>query len=69
MKICSEAMQKSGWAPKEINSDLDAFVDCGLPLPAPRKQVSNSPKEAFLFLVPFAALYTWAFELGTMLFD
>lgn len=63
------ALQKGGWSAKEIGSALDAFVDCDLPLPVPRKQVSASPKEAFLFLMLFGALYTAAFQLGSMLFD
>jgi len=64
-----QALQKGGWASKEINSALDAFVECDLPLPVPRKRVSSLPKEAFLFLMLFAALYAAAFELGSMLFD
>ncbi len=67
--LIAQALQKGGWASKEINSALDAFVECDLPLPVPRKRVSSSPKEAFLFLMLFAALYTAAFELGSMLFD
>ena len=65
----AEALQKGGWAPKEIKSSLEAFVETGLPLPVPRKRVSSSPKEAFLFLMLFAALYTAAFALGSILFD
>ncbi len=65
----AQSLQKGGWAAKEINAALDAFVDCGLPLPVPRKRVSTSPKEAFFFLMLFAALYTAAFQLASMLFD
>ncbi len=64
-----QALKKGGWASKEINAALDAFVESDLPLPVPRKRVSSSPKEAFLFLMLFASLYTAAFELGSMLFD
>jgi len=63
------ALQQGGWASKEINSALDAFVDSDLPLPVPRKTVSSSPKEAFLFLMLFATLYTAAFALGSVLFN
>ena len=68
-KDIAEALQKGGWAPKEIDASLEAFVETGLPLPVPRKRVSSSPKEAFLFLMLFAALYTAAFALGSILFD
>jgi len=64
-----QALRKGGWALKEINEALDAYVESDLPLPVPRKRVSSSPKETFLFLTLFAALYTAAFALGSMLFD
>jgi hypothetical protein len=65
----AEALQRGGWAPKEINASLEAYVETGLPLPVPRKCVSSSPKEAFLFLMLFASLYAAAFALGSILFD
>jgi len=64
-----QALETGGWEPKEINTALDAFVESSLSLPVPRKRVSSSPKEAFLFLMQFAALYTAAFALGSVLFD
>ena len=60
---------KGGWTLKEINTALDTFVECDLPLPVPRKRVSGSAKEAFLFLMLFSALYTMVFALGSVLFD
>jgi hypothetical protein len=65
----TQALRKGGWVLKEINEALDAYVESDLPLPVPRKRVSSSPKETFLFLTLFAALYTAAFALGSMLFD
>jgi hypothetical protein len=62
-------LQDGGWDAKEINAALDAFVESELPVPVPRKRVSSSPKEAFIFLMLFAALYTTAFSLGSVLFD
>ena len=64
-----QALRKGGWALKEINEALDAYVESDLPLPVPRKRVSSSPKETFLFLMLFATLYTAAFALGSVLFD
>lgn len=60
---------KGGWTLKEITAALDAFVECDLPLPVPKKRVSGSAKEAFLFLMLFSALYTMVFALGSVLFD
>ncbi len=65
----ASALQKGGWAAKEINAALDAFVETDLPLPVPRKRVSSSPKDAFLFLMLFSTLYTAAFALGSVMFD
>jgi hypothetical protein len=65
----TRGLLKGGWTSKEIHTALDAFVDCDLPLPVPRKRVSGSAKEAFLFLMLFSALYTMVFALGSVLFD
>ncbi|RQV96042.1 hypothetical protein EH220_05845, partial [bacterium] len=65
----AQALRKGGWTWKEINEALDSYVDSGLPLPVPRKRVSSQPKETFLYLMLFAALYTAAFSLGSVLFD
>jgi len=65
----SRSLLEGGWTLKEINTALDGFVDCGLQLPVPRKRVSGSAKETFLFLMLFSALYTMVFALGSVLFD
>lgn len=65
----ARALGKGGWSDKEIQSALEAFVETELPVPVPRKRVSSSPKEAFLFLVLFSTLYTSAFAFGSMVFD
>lgn len=63
------ALEQGGWSAKEIESALDGFVESDLPLPVPRKRVSGSAREAFLFLMLFASLYTAAFALASVLFD
>ncbi len=60
---------EGGWSEKEIHVALEAFADCGLPLPVPRKKVSGSAKEAFLYLMLFSAMYTTVFALCAVLFD
>jgi hypothetical protein len=60
---------EGGWSQKEIRAALDAFVESDLPLPVPRKRVSGTAKEAFLFLMFFSAMYTALFALGSVLFD
>ena len=63
------ALQQGGWSAREIERALDCFVESDLPLPVPRKRVSGSAREAFLFLMLFASLYTAAFALASVLFD
>jgi len=65
----NQGLLKGGWTPKEIKSALEGFVECDLPIPVPRKRVSGSAKEAFLFLMLFSTLYTAVFALGAVLFD
>jgi hypothetical protein len=65
----AESLHKGGWTSKEINTALDAFVESDMPVPVPRKRVSGSPKETFIFLMLFATLYAAAFQLGSILFD
>ncbi len=68
-KDITEELVKGGWTLKEISSALDEFVETHLPLPVPRKRVSSSPQETFIYLMLFAALFTTAFELGAILFS
>jgi hypothetical protein len=65
----SQSLIKGGWTMKEINTALNGFVDCDLPIPVPRKRVSSSAKDTFLFLMLFSSLYTMVFALGSVLFD
>ncbi|HAV62804.1 MAG TPA: hypothetical protein DCY13_10605, partial [Verrucomicrobiales bacterium] len=65
----ARALETGGWSAKEIQGALDAFADTDLPVPVPRKRVSSSAKEAFVYLVLFSSLYTAAFAFGSMLFD
>ena len=62
-------LEQGGWSGKEIQTALDAYVETALPLPVPRKRVSGSPKEAFLYLLMFGMLYTFAVALGSILFQ
>jgi hypothetical protein len=65
----NQVLLKGGWTPKEIKAAMEVFVECDLPIPVPRKRVSSSAKEAFLFLMLFSTLYTAVFALGAVLFD
>ena len=65
----SQGLRSAGWPESEIQEALESFVDAGLPLPVPKCRASTGPLEAFLHLLLFASLATWATALGSLLFD
>lgn len=58
----------AGWPAAEIDAALGAWVDTPFGVPAPRRRVQTSAREAFLYLVMFATLYVVAFHVGALLF-
>jgi len=63
-----EALIASGWPAAEVDAALGAWVDTPFGVPAPRRRVQTSAREAFLYLVMFATLYVVAFDVGALLF-
>ena len=63
-----ERLREAGWRPEEIEAGLAAFADVEFPVPVPRRRPYLSAREAFLYLVLFATLYTSAFNVGAVLF-
>jgi hypothetical protein len=63
-----EALRAGGWRPDEIEAALSAYADLDFPVPVPRRRPYLSAREAFLYLVLFATLYTTAFNVGVVLF-
>ena len=64
-----EALQRGGWTKEQSRAALDAFVDLDFPVPVPRPRPYLSPREAFQYLVLFAALYISAFYLASLIFE
>lgn len=62
------ALQQAGWQEDEVRDALAHYADVAFPVavPVPRRQ--GTAREAFLYLVTFFALYTWAIALGNLLF-
>jgi hypothetical protein len=56
------------WRAEEIDAELDRWADGPGGLPVPRRRLSLSSREAFMHLVMFATLYTFAFNVGAILF-
>ena len=63
------AMLTAGWTPEQAKNALNAFAEVAFPVPVPRPRPYLSAREAFLYLVLFAALYLTAFHLGSLSFD
>jgi uncharacterized protein DUF5671 len=63
-----ETLQRAGWRPEEIAGALAAWAETDFPIPVPRRRPYLSAREAFLYLVLFATLYTTAFNAGAVLF-
>ena len=63
-----EVLAEAGWKSDEIADALSRFSDSDFPVPVPRKKASGWARDAFLYLVTFAALYTTAVALGALLF-
>lgn len=62
------ALREAGWTGDQVANALGAFstVAFAVPVPAPRPYVSA--REAFLYLVLYATLFTSAYSLGELLF-
>ncbi len=63
-----DALGAAGWPAAEIEAALAAWHDTTFGVPAPKRRVQTSAREAFLYLVMFATLYVVAFHVGALLF-
>lgn len=57
------------WRAEEIDAELERWGDGPSGLPVPRRRLSLSAREAFMHLVMFATLYTFAYCAGAILFS
>jgi hypothetical protein len=62
-------LRQRGWSEKAVYDALASYYEAqtGLTVPSPRA-ASESAREAFLYLLSFATLATWACALGSLLF-
>ena len=63
-----ELLLAARWRAEEIDAALAAWADGEPGLPVPRRNVSLNAREAFVYLVMFATLYIFAFDVGAILF-
>jgi hypothetical protein len=62
-------LAEAGWPAEEIQAALGGFAEVDFPIPVPRRRPYLSAREAFLYLVLFATLYTTAINVGAVLFQ
>lgn len=62
------ALAAARWRTEEIDAELERWADGPANLPVPRRRLSLSAREAFMHLVMFATLYTFAYAAGSILF-
>lgn len=63
-----EALADASWRQADIDKALSAWVDREFVAPIPRPRPYLGAREAFLYLVLFAALYTAAISFGNVTF-
>ena len=64
-----DVLLQAGWPADQAKAALSSFAEIDFPVPIPKPNASVSAREAFLYLVMFAALYTSAFSLGILVFQ
>ena len=64
----SDILIRAGWPADQVRRALAGFADVDSPIPVPRPAVSTRPREAFLYVVMFMALFVSACALGAVLF-
>jgi len=65
----SDVLRRAGWSSEQIDDALAAYAEVDFVVPVPRPRVQLSAREAFLYLVLFAALYLSAWHFGNLLFQ
>ena len=60
----ADILIRAGWPADQVRRALAGFADIESPIPVPRPAVSSRPREAFLYVVMFMALFVSAFTLG-----
>lgn len=63
------ALRQAGWRTEQVRKALSTFAEVAFPVPVPRPAAYLSPRDVFIYLVLFSALYLSAFHLGSLLFQ
>jgi hypothetical protein len=64
----AEVLLEAGWERDQVERAVARFAPVDFPIPVPRPRPYLSAREAFLYLVMFATLYTSAWALGGIAF-
>ncbi len=64
----ADALRRADWSEAEIGAALSSYAELDFPVPVPRARPYLSAREVFIYLVLFAALYTAAYNTGSLFF-
>ena len=64
----ASTLTDAGWSQAQVQRALNAWADVPFPVPVPRPRASLSAREAFFYLLMFAALYMAAWHVCDLLF-
>ena len=59
---------RAGWRVEEVDAALGAYAESDYPVPVPRRRPYLSARDAFLYLILFATLYTSVIQVGQILY-
>ncbi len=61
-------LRQAGWSEQDVNNALLTYADVDFPVAVPRPRPYLHAREAFLYLISFIALYSFACSFGVLLF-
>jgi hypothetical protein len=62
-------LAEAGWSTAQVQRALGSWAEVDFPVPVPRPRASLSAREAFFYLLMFAALYLTAWHVCSLAFD
>jgi len=64
-----QALADAGWSRAQIRDGLSRFANVDFVVPVPQPRPELSARDAFMYLLMFAALYLSAYQLGNLCFQ
>ncbi len=62
-------LEKAGWTGEQVQSAIASYADVDFPVAVPRPAMPPSPRDLFLYLLLFSALYMTVMGIGMVLYQ